>query len=136
MTTAPQLAQSNWLVTSDSKPGNSTVSSTASLTLGQKTGGDIDFVRAGGSLVFCLLLAVALIFLIKKVRGIPGKWTGVNGGGKSSRLKVVESTRLNPSTTLYVVEFNTGTVSQSILLVQDASGIKQLNVQLTASNAV
>ncbi|MFC4291076.1 hypothetical protein ACFOWX_01465 [Sphingorhabdus arenilitoris] len=70
--------------------------------LGQRGDTDISLLRVFGSLVFCLLLAIAIIFLIKK------KYPAINFRSfydkqNSSRLILVDQISLAPQRSIYLI---------------------------------
>jgi flagellar biogenesis protein FliO len=91
-------------------------------TVGQLlTSTDISLTRIVAALVFCLLLAVAAIFLIRRT----GMTRVTARTAASSQITVLERTRLNPGTTLYLVGYG----QTHVLLACDSHGVKTLHSQ-------
>lgn len=94
------------------------------LTYAQLTRGDqvpeINVLRVLLALVFCLGLAVAIIWWLKK--GSTQRFKFLTAPATASALRVVQSARLNNRATLYVVEFD----GQRLLVGADPSGLVRL----------
>jgi len=80
-------------------------------------GGKEDLTRVAAGLIICVLVLGAVVFVLRR-RFMPQ----TQADGKKHLLRVLETQRLNPRSTLHVVEF----AGSYYLVSQDQQGVRRL----------